>query len=204
VKTCTQCGRGFDGEGEWCPQCALTGSVAPEPAAPVGAEAPADAPRSEEPADGEPPMSMSRRQFLTAGIVSVGGIMGVGYLGLALRYLLPSVSATSVAPQSVGPVSSFPQMSPVLKVIQEDGVEDGVFIVNTGHTILALDFHCTHLNCPINWYPGVDGVGRYICPCHGSQFTITGEHVAGPAPRGLYHHQVTIKNGQVLVGGIET
>jgi Rieske Fe-S protein len=41
---------------------------------------------------------------------------------------------------------------------------------------------CPHLGCTYNW---VADAKRFICPCHGSQYTIQGEKVAGPAPRGL-------------------
>jgi menaquinol-cytochrome c reductase iron-sulfur subunit len=41
---------------------------------------------------------------------------------------------------------------------------------------------CPHLGCRFNWD---DGSNKFKCPCHGSQFTFEGEHVAGPADRGL-------------------
>lgn len=41
---------------------------------------------------------------------------------------------------------------------------------------------CPHLGCRFNWE---DASKKFVCPCHGSQFTYDGEHVAGPAPRGL-------------------
>jgi menaquinol-cytochrome c reductase iron-sulfur subunit len=41
---------------------------------------------------------------------------------------------------------------------------------------------CPHLGCRFNWN---DSANRFQCPCHGSQFNFEGEHLAGPAPRGL-------------------
>jgi menaquinol-cytochrome c reductase iron-sulfur subunit len=41
---------------------------------------------------------------------------------------------------------------------------------------------CPHLGCRYSW---VDAQNRFICPCHGSEFTNIGQHIAGPAPRGL-------------------
>lgn len=41
---------------------------------------------------------------------------------------------------------------------------------------------CPHLGCRYNWSADAK---RFICPCHGSQFSLVGEHEAGPAPRGL-------------------
>ncbi|MFN2461596.1 MAG: ubiquinol-cytochrome c reductase iron-sulfur subunit [Candidatus Velthaea sp.] len=41
---------------------------------------------------------------------------------------------------------------------------------------------CPHLGCKYSWS---DQLNRFACPCHGSQFTNVGAHVAGPAQRGL-------------------
>ena len=41
---------------------------------------------------------------------------------------------------------------------------------------------CPHLGCYYSWH---DEQNRFMCPCHGSQYTFDGTHVAGPAPRGL-------------------
>ena len=31
----------------------------------------------------------------------------------------------------------------------------------------------------------------YLCPCHNSSFTVAGDRLSGPAPRGLYRFRVT-------------
>jgi len=41
---------------------------------------------------------------------------------------------------------------------------------------------CPHLGCRFNWDTGQN---KFICPCHGSVYSLYGEHLAGPAPRGL-------------------
>jgi Rieske Fe-S protein len=41
---------------------------------------------------------------------------------------------------------------------------------------------CPHLGCRFQWSAEQS---RFACPCHGSQFSVIGEKVAGPAPRGL-------------------
>jgi len=40
--------------------------------------------------------------------------------------------------------------------------------------------HCTHRGCELNV-----GGGIYTCPCHGSEFSVTGELLEGPADRDL-------------------
>ncbi len=41
---------------------------------------------------------------------------------------------------------------------------------------------CPHLGCYFAWQAAQK---KFFCPCHGSVFSILGEHEAGPAPRGL-------------------
>ncbi len=53
-------------------------------------------------------------------------------------------------------------------------------VVNMGFVIFSPI--CPHLGCYYNWS---DAQNRFMCPCHGSQYTFDGTHVAGPAPRGL-------------------
>lgn len=59
---------------------------------------------------------------------------------------------------------------------------------------------CPHLGCRYEWNAGQK---RFICPCHGSQFTGQGEHVAGPAPRGLDPLPFREKDGQAQVTWIQ-
>ena len=41
---------------------------------------------------------------------------------------------------------------------------------------------CTHLGCIYGWKQDQN---KFICPCHGSQFSRIGDYRAGPAPRNL-------------------
>jgi Rieske Fe-S protein len=58
---------------------------------------------------------------------------------------------------------------------------DGTYdVINMNFVILSPI--CPHLGCRPVWN---DSATRFQCPCHGSQFAFSGEHVAGPAPRGM-------------------
>jgi len=59
---------------------------------------------------------------------------------------------------------------------------------------------CPHLGCRYSW---VDDQNRFICPCHGSQFNNFGEHLAGPAPRGLDPLPLREASGKAEVTWIE-
>jgi len=53
-------------------------------------------------------------------------------------------------------------------------------VVNMGFVMFSPI--CPHLGCHYNWD---DTAGKFVCPCHGSVYTKLGEHIGGPAPRGL-------------------
>jgi cytochrome b6-f complex iron-sulfur subunit len=55
-------------------------------------------------------------------------------------------------------------------------------LVKTDAGIAALYKVCTHLGCI---YPWSAAQNRFACPCHGSQFALNGDYLAGPAPRSL-------------------
>lgn len=55
---------------------------------------------------------------------------------------------------------------------------------------------CPHLGCLYNWHPKVR---EFICPCHGSVFSITGKVLGGPAPRPLDTLPWKIKQGKLFV-----
>ncbi len=53
-------------------------------------------------------------------------------------------------------------------------------VVNMGFVVFSPI--CPHLGCYYSWN---ESQNRFMCPCHGSQYTFDGTHIAGPAPRGL-------------------
>jgi Rieske Fe-S protein len=65
---------------------------------------------------------------------------------------------------------------------------------------LALSMQCTHMGCPVD--PPVHAV--MTCPCHGSQFDLTGQVRHGPAqyPLGQYEatYDQTTKTLRITLG----
>jgi cytochrome b6-f complex iron-sulfur subunit len=67
--------------------------------------------------------------------------------------------------------------------------EDGGF--------LALHTKCTHLACAVMWH---ERSGRFICPCHGSEFDQHGDVINPPAPRPLDRFPMEVDgDGRVTV-----
>ena len=56
------------------------------------------------------------------------------------------------------------------------------WIIRTEEGVRAIYKVCTHLGCLYNWQGNED---KFICPCHGSQFTRESIWIQGPAPRSL-------------------
>lgn len=60
--------------------------------------------------------------------------------------------------------------------------------------VLALYQKCPHLGCRV---PECTTSQEFGCPCHGSMYTHYGEHIAGPAPRGMDLFPVRILDGVI-------
>jgi menaquinol-cytochrome c reductase iron-sulfur subunit len=71
-------------------------------------------------------------------------------------------------------------------------------VVNMGFTIFSPI--CPHLGCRYSW---VQAQNKFICPCHGSEYSNIGTHLAGPAPRGLDPLPLRETNGKAELTWIE-
>ncbi len=74
--------------------------------------------------------------------------------------------------------------------------EGRLYVVNAKGQLFALSQKCPHLGCRIPDYCGTPG--RFSCPCHGSVFDLGGEHVKGPAPRGMDRFPLTEVKGVLI------
>lgn len=67
-------------------------------------------------------------------------------------------------------------------------LEDGSF--------LALSRICTHLGCSLPWDAESK---RFVCPCHGSTFDMSGEVLTPPATKALENYPLRIEDGIIQV-----
>lgn len=63
---------------------------------------------------------------------------------------------------------------------------------------VAFSAACTHACCPVSYQASTS---RLVCPCHGSVYDLSGNVVAGPAPRGLTPLRVCSDGCGVYVTG---
>lgn len=167
---------------------------------PEVAEAIADvsdqADRASEPATVEPvAAASSRRRFFWQIWLALGGVALLEYLWLVVDFLNPRSLVEQVGTVIAGPVERFEMKSVTAFQRGEfylSRLEDGGF--------LALSRVCTHLGCTVPWD---DTEGRFICPCHSSEYDEKGVVLSPPAPRPLDLFPVRIENGVVKVDIVE-
>lgn len=154
----------------------------------------------------------SRRSFLGAVTLGLGGVIGLITAIPLVRYLLYPVGRKVVS-ASGEPIDAIalddlePGGPPVRVELVGDKARDawgaadrtklGAAWVQRGEgkdEIQVFSSVCPHLGCSINF----DGE-TFRCPCHKSAFDRDGNKIEGPSKRGLdpLHHEV--KNGRVLV-----
>jgi len=62
------------------------------------------------------------------------------------------------------------------------------------NTYIASLLKCTHRGCELNV-----GGGIYTCPCHGSEFTIEGDVLEGPAEKKLKTFEIITDNENIYI-----
>ena len=147
-----------------------------------------------------------RRSFLKK---TIGILSAPIFLFLAWPLVQSIVATIFRLPKAyfakVGPTNSFPENEPVLPKYRSD-VQDAyihrnelrdVWIVkHSDSKVTVFSPICPHLGCRYDWYPEAK---KFICPCHGSVFSMEGKVLGGPAPRSLDTLPWKIENGDLYV-----
>lgn len=151
------------------------------------------------PMDEKPQSGISRRRFITLGVGAAGIAIALGYIGTTVKFLEPP-AANAEELKEVGKVSDFEEGVPKLVTYKGATTDEGVYVLNMGNEgWLALDVHCTHLQCMVNY---VDATKQFMCPCHGGVYDLKGHVLSGPPPRNLHHRVIQVKGNSVRVGGV--
>jgi len=146
-------------------------------------------------AEGRPIVSQpeaTRRGFLklTVGVLSalVAAAMAVPLIGTILG---PSFRLKKPRWAKVGDITSLAVDQPVnLKFpfktedayLRETIIHDVWVVKHSSSEVTVFSPICPHLGCHYDWH--ADG-NEFICPCHGSVYSMTGKVLGGPAPRPL-------------------
>lgn len=109
---------------------------------------------------------------------------------------LPTVAATAAGSTlTISNVSGSPLANVGSAALVQAG-GNSVLVVRTGQdSFTALTAVCTHEACIVTGFQS----GVFVCPCHGSQYTTTGQVQQGPAPRALRSFTTQFTNNVLTI-----
>ncbi|MBI4353898.1 MAG: ubiquinol-cytochrome c reductase iron-sulfur subunit [Candidatus Omnitrophica bacterium] len=115
-----------------------------------------------------------------------------GWLLSNLRYLFPNVLYEPSLLFKAGKPEDY-----ALGVSEKWKKAQRAWVIRTPEGFYCLWARCTHLGCTPNWF---EAEGRFKCPCHGSNFNLQGDVLAGPAPKPLWRCQIALgPDGQLVI-----
>lgn len=148
----------------------------------------------------------TRRRFFQWVIRAAAGFIGlglalplVGYvISPALRRRMQSwVDVAGVDKLSIGQPTQLDYVATIKDGYLETTNHKAVWAVKEADgQVTVFSPMCTHLGCGYHW-DGTDQ--KFKCPCHGSVYDMTGQVLAGPAPRRLDVLPSKIEQGRLLV-----
>lgn len=148
----------------------------------------------------------TRRKFFQWVTRAAAGLIGLGLAIPLIGYVIsPALKRRDKPWVEVGGVDELTAGEPKqLNYIAT--VQDGYLETTTHKAIWAIKQSngqitvfspmCTHLGCGYHW-DATDQ--KFKCPCHGSVYDVTGQVLAGPAPRHLDPLPSKVEQGRLLV-----
>ncbi|HWI61673.1 MAG TPA: Rieske 2Fe-2S domain-containing protein [Symbiobacteriaceae bacterium] len=140
-----------------------------------------------------PPMAdgITRRQALRSGMFATVGAFFATVGGGSAAMFWP------IKLTGFGGVIPVPKKLNEIKVGEVVTVREGKFyLTRTEAGLMALYWKCVHLGCTVPWN---QSAGKFMCPCHGSVYTLDGQNVAGPAPRPLDMMEIKVTGQDITV-----
>jgi Rieske Fe-S protein len=105
---------------------------------------------------------------------------------------------TKVGTLAVAKLSELKIGTPVLV----DYGDDVLFLVKESDSQVAvLSQSCPHVGCKLHFN---ESSKQFDCPCHASSFSLDGKRLGGPAPRDMYGASFEVRNGEIVVSGVQS
>lgn len=140
-------------------------------------------------------MSPTRRELLQQGWMVGTGLLAAAAAWTSCEALAPLADVEGGGRLPLLPPEAYPEGSATF-------VRQGrLYVTRVKGELFAISQKCPHLGCRV---PFCEGSGRFECPCHGSIYNLAGEHISGPAPRGMDRHPVLVEDGRVFVDVSQT
>ena len=155
--------------------------------------------------------SITRRNFFKKSTIGLGSLLTVmiGYPLISsivtqsksiIKGVFSKIGLIKEIPNSFSPVKNPTKKNFTLE--QQDAYvtfkepEDIWVVKKSEEDLKVFSPICPHLGCRYGW----DSDRKlFVCPCHNSVYTIEGDVVSGPAPRGLDTLPQEVKNGNLYV-----
>ena len=143
---------------------------------------------------------MDRRKFLKASCAM--GILGIAGTAIVMESCKKS-NTTTTSSQAQGPTVNFTldltkPANSALNTASGSVASNGVVIVYTGSSYLAVAQSCTHNGCSVAYNTSGN---NFVCPCHGGVFDSNGNVTSGPPPAALKKYSVTKSASVLTVSG---
>jgi menaquinol-cytochrome c reductase iron-sulfur subunit len=148
----------------------------------------------------------TRRRFFQWVTRTAAGLIGLGLAVPLLGYVISPalkrraqswVDVAAIDELSIGEPKQVDYVATVQDGYLETKIQKAVWAVKQGDgQVTVFSPMCTHLGCGYHW----DAADRkFKCPCHGSVYDVSGQVLAGPAPRHLDALPSKIEQGRLLV-----
>ena len=156
------------------------------------------------------PQGTTRRAFHLAVVYVLGALIGLALAIPTIMYLLvPPRTRKQSGYIDAGDVSQLAPGVPVQLSFQESRLDGwrlstekktAWVVKEPSNQVVAFGPQCTHLGCAYHWEMEQ---GKFVCPCHGSYFSIDGKVLDGPAPRPLDRYVTKIVDNRLQIGELK-
>ncbi len=155
----------------------------------------------------------TRRGFLKAATLAIGGLMGAVVAFPLVRYVFFPVRRRVIADagepiDAIAESALVPGAAPTRVELKASGVRNAWAVADDvplgaawvrkteSGEVEALSGLCPHLGCAVDY----DGERQsFRCPCHKSAFGVDGAKLSGPSKRGLDPLPVKVEDGRVRI-----
>jgi cytochrome b6-f complex iron-sulfur subunit len=133
---------------------------------------------------------ISRRELLVLSWFGLATALAAKLIDLGVKLATPSRKAGTLGGVfHLGAAADLPKAGEAPLSVPEGRF----WLVSTEAGLVALYKTCTHLDCLYDWNSVSE---TFVCPCHGSEFSIDGNYLKGPAGRSLDHFVVRLVDSQ--------
>ena len=141
-------------------------------------------------------LNMTRKEFIRKT-----GIAAVGACGIGLSLSLEGCSKLNVRGHyDKGLIKvkmeDLEKSDRGYSILRHDLIPGPVYLQKEEETgkWVAILMVCTHARCEV--YPSGD---RFVCPCHGSEFSMEGQVIVSPAEDDLFQYPISEMQGHVSI-----